>query len=135
MKETMTDANKKGAVLIVRPEKVPRKKDMALNHREFTNVVQGNLQIIRCKELSVAFIFNKDRKELCLPLNRAILNSDHKISHLLFGPFIVVGLDENLNYTGLTQEQLGYYKNRFYVPVRMAMVDGKPEILFDLLAR
>lgn len=135
MKETMTDTIKKGTVLIVRPEKVPRKKDMALNHREFTKVVQGNLQIIRCKELSVAFIFNKDRKELCLPLNRAILNSDHKISHLLFGPFIVVGLDENLNYTGLTQEQLGYYKNRFYVPVRMAMVDGKPEILFDLLAR
>lgn len=135
MKDTMTDIIKKGTVLIVKPEKVPRKKDMVLSYEEFGKVIQGNLQIIRCKELSVAFIFNKDRKELCLPLNRAILNSDHIISHLLFGPFIVVGLDENLNYTGLTQEQLGYYKNRFYVPSRMVMVDGKPKIVFDLLAR
>lgn len=135
MKDTMTDTIKKETVLIVRPEKVPRKKDMVLSYEEFGKVVQGNLQIIRCKELSVAFIFNKYRKELCLPLNRAILSSEHKFSHLLFGPFIVVGLDENLNYTGLTQEQLGYYKNRFYVPARMVMVDGKPRIEFDLLAR
>lgn len=91
-------------------------------------MVQGNLQIIRCKDLSTAFIFNKDRKELCLPLNRAILNSDHEINHLLFGLFIVVGLGENLSCTGLTEEQLRYFKSRFYVPVRMVIVDGGLEL-------
>lgn len=38
-------------------------------------------------------------------------------------------------YTGLSEEQVRYFKNRFYAPAKMIAVDGKPTIVFDLLAR
>jgi len=136
MRETTnTESFTKGTALIISPEKVPRKRDMILGHEEFRNVIQGNLRIIRCQKFGVAFVFNKDWEDLRLPLNRVVFSSDQKHRFMLYGTFVVVGLDADLNYAGLTQEQLRYFKRRFHVPARMAMVDGKPEILFDLLAR
>lgn len=133
MKE-MTNATK-GTVLIVRLERVPRKRDIILTNEEFRKIIKGNLEIIKIRECSAAFIFDKDRKELDLPLNRALFNKNQELSHLLFGTFIVVGLDEKLNFTSLSEEQLRYFKNRFYVPAKMVTVDGKPRIVFDLMVR
>lgn len=136
MRETTnTESFTKGTALIISPEKVPRKKDILLDHEEFRHVLHGNLRIIRSKKLGVAFVFNKDWEVLRLPLNRVVFSSNQKYSFMLYGTFIVVGLDADLNYTGLTQEQLRYFKSRFHVPARMDMVDGKSEIVFDLLAR
>lgn len=132
---TNTETIVKGTALIIRPEKVPCKKDMILDHEEFRNMIQGNLQIMKCKNLGVAFVFNKDRDALRLPLNRVVFSRDQKYRFMLYGTFMVVGIDGDLNYTGLTREQLRYFKTRFHVPARMAMVDGKPEVVFDLLAR
>lgn len=124
-----------GTVLIIRPEKVPRKKNIPLNNEEFQSVIQGNFQIIRHRECSAAFIFDKDRELLRLPLNRVVLGKDWNDRYELYGPFIVVGLDAELNYTGLSEEQIRYFKNRFHVPAKMIVIDGKPTVVFDLLAR
>lgn len=136
MRETTKTATElTGTVLIIRPEKVPRKKDIPLNNEEFRSIIQGDLQILRHKELSIAFIFNKDRELLHLPLNRVVFSKDQKHRFKLYGPFVVVGMDEDHNYTGLSEEQIRYFKNRFHVPARMIAVDGKPTIVLDLLAR
>lgn len=136
MRETTNvETDLTGTVLIIRPEKVPRKKDIPLNNEEFRSIIQGNLQIMRHKILSIAFIFDKDRELLRLPLNRVVFSKDQKYSYELYGPFIVVGMDEDHNYTGLSEEQVRYFKNRFHVPAKMIAVDGKPTIVFDLLAR
>lgn len=136
MRETTNvETDLTGTVLIVRPEKVPRKKNVPLNNEEFQSIIQGNLQIIRHKKLSIAFIFDKDRDILRLPLNRVVFCGDQKYRFELYGPFIVVGMDEDHNYTGLSEEQVRYFKNRFHVPAKMIAVDGKPTIVFDLLAR
>lgn len=125
----------KESVLIVRPERVPRVRELLLCDEEFRKIVKGDIEVLYYENISVAFVFNRDRYSRALPLNRAVLSKDHKEWYYLYGPFIVVGLDDNHNYTGLTEPQLRYFKNRFYVPAKEIEVDGRKQVVFNLMIR
>lgn len=132
MKET-TNTNVrnavKGTVLVVEVEKVPCRRELVLDNEEFRKIIKGNLEIIKYEDCSAALIFDRDREERNLPLNRAFVNR-WNINLLLLGTFIVVGLDEDLNYTSLSWDQLGFFTSRFYLSAKLVTVDGRQEIEF-----
>ena len=130
----MQESNITGSSLLDRPLKLPCKKEVTLTNDEFAEIIDGNLEIVKLKTRKVAFIFDKDRDVLRLPLNRVVDAEDQNNSCELYGTFIVVGLDGTHNYTGLTAEQLRYFKNQFYLPAKKVVIDGKLTTVYRLLA-
>ena len=130
----------RGNVLIVKPEKRPVTKDIAICVDSFEKIIRGSLEALICKERGVAFLYDTNWNELYLPVNRALLDRNNQENPIvLHGTFIVMGFvvdDGNtITFTGLSKEQLHFYKTYFAPTVRVEMVDGKPELMFNLMAR
>lgn len=130
----------RGNVLIVKPERKPKAEDIAICIDRFEDIIYGRLAGRVYEKLGVVILFDRDWDALRLPVNRVIIDKDNPgKSPVLFGTFVVVGmkLDDNdtVTLTGLTKEQLHYFKSYFGPTVRVAMVNGEPQILFNLLAR
>ena len=128
----------RGNVLIINPERRPITKNMAICLDNFSQIIQGSMEARVYPEKGVAFIYDENWDTLRLPVNRVFFNGKHRL--VLHGTFIVVGaaIDDTTNtitFTGLTREQLHEFKSRFTPTVRMMMVDGRPEPMFDLLAK
>lgn len=129
-----------GTVLVVKPEKRPVSKDIAICVDNFEKIIRGSMEALICRERGVAFLYDTDWDELFLPVNRALLDSNNQENPIvLHGTFVVVGIviddDNTITFTGLSKEQLHFYKAYFAPTVRVEMVDGKPELMFNLMAR
>ena len=130
----------KGTVLIVKPERKPKVEDIAICEERFEDVICGRLEGIVFTKMGVAIFFDKDWDALRLPVNRIIFDKDNpEKSTILYGTFIVVGIelddDNAISFIGLTKEQLHYFKLYFDIAVRMKMVNGKPEPVFEIKLR
>lgn len=130
----------KGTALIVKPERKPKAEDIAICAEHFEDVICGSLEGTVYPKMGIAIFFDKDWDILRLPVNRVILDKNNpEQSTIIYGTFIVVGIelddDNNVSFTGLTKEQLHYYKAYFDTPVRMQMVNGKPEPVFVINLR
>lgn len=131
----MQESTVTGTILLVRPMKLPCKREVTLENQEFADIIDGNLEIVKLKKRKVAFILDYDREVLRLPLNRDVFTKDLEEKHEIYGPFIVVGLDDDLNYTGLTEQQLRYFKNLFYTPAKKVVRNGKLMTTYRLMGR
>lgn len=127
----------RGNVLVVKPERKPKAEDIAICADSFEDIICGRLEGTLFPKLGVAIFFDRDWEALRLPVNRVIFDKNNpEKSTVLYGPFIVVGVeldgDNNVSFTGLTKEQLRYFKAYFDITVRMQMVNGKPELMFEI---
>lgn len=130
----------RGNVLIVKPEKKPKTEDIAICADSFEDIIRGKLEGTVFTKLGVAIFFDRDWDALRLPINRVIFDKNNpEQSTILYGTFIVVGIklddDNTISFTGLTKELLHYFKLYFDIAVRMKMVNGKPEPVFEIKLR
>jgi hypothetical protein len=107
-RETMT-------VLLVEPEKHPRKVEMGTELKDLQAAVGGYIEAVYPFEDQVCLIVNEEGKLDNLPLNRALRDDNGEIYDIVAGSFLVAGLTEE-SFGPLTPEQLQKYEQYFHDP-------------------
>ncbi|MBQ6540230.1 MAG: DUF3846 domain-containing protein [Oscillospiraceae bacterium] len=107
-RETMT-------VLLVEPEKYPRKVEIGTELHDLQEAVGGYIEAVYPFEDQVCLIVNEEGKLDNLPLNRALRDEEGQIYDIVAGSFLVAGLTED-SFGSLTPEQLDKYEQHFHDP-------------------
>lgn len=87
---------------------------------------QGLIEIIDIAE-NVAILCNEEGKLIGLEGNRRLGND------ILVGVFYVVGTDDEGNLCSLTDEQMAYYNNVFFVPETITQDEIGESIVFEFI--
>lgn len=99
-------------VIIVNPGNVPVTKRMEATQETFEQYLGGPCGLIDSPEPGIVFIERTDGKEQGLSRNRAIYDSDKKITKIIRGAFIIIGQNEN-GLVNLSYEMIEKYMKRF----------------------
>ena len=57
---------------------------------------------------------------------------DYTVCDIILGTFIIAGIGTDGKYTSLTDEQIEYYTDFYYVPVKLEYYNGRPTLEYDL---
>ena len=99
-------------VLVIEPEKKPYVKWIENTLKSLQNEVGGCIQAIYPWNDLAAIVADDEGKLKGKPLNRALLDEDGRIYDIIYGTFLIVGLEEE-SFCSLTDEQTEKYTKVF----------------------
>lgn len=102
-------------VLLVEPEKYPRKIELGTELADLQKAVSGNIEVVYPFDDPVGLVMNEEGKLEGLPMNRALRDEEGKIYDVIAGSFLVVGLTED-DFGSLTPDQIQKYEEHFHQP-------------------
>ena len=112
-------------ILVVEPERRPEVREINDTLEAMQEIVGGPIQVIYPFEDPVALICNDEGKILNLPMNRGLRDGNGRIYDIIFGTFFLCEAPEDSDcFTGLTQEQIKKYGERFRTPEVFWGMDG-----------
>lgn len=101
-------------ILLVEPGKPPRTMEIGDALEAMQTVVGGSIQAVYPFKEAVALICNDEGKLLGLPLNRVLRLDDGGIYDVIAGAFFLCAAPPDSDrFTGLTEEQVARYSERF----------------------
>ena len=102
-------------VLLVEPDKYPRKVEVGTELEDLQKAVGGYIEVVYPFDEPVGLVMNEEGKLEGLPLNRALRDDDGHIYDVVAGSFLVVGLTEE-SFGSLTPEQMTSFEEKFHSP-------------------
>ncbi len=110
-------------VLVVKPEQLPQvcKLDASYSLRK---IVDDDIQAVYPFVDPVALICNSNGKIDNLMSNRAIRDDNGNIVDIICGPFVVVGISEDLEFTSLSDTLIEKYYEIFRTPELFVSIAG-----------
>ena len=103
------------SVLMVEPNKYPRPVEIGTKLEDLQAAVGGMIEVVYPFDEPVGLVMNEEGKINGLPYNRAIRNDEGKITDVIAGPFLVVGLTEE-DFGSLSPELLQKFEKHFHQP-------------------
>ena len=101
-------------VLVVEPLKAPYEKEIDPGLESLQHEVDGYIESLGLDE-DACIICNEEGKINGLELNRAMKDEHGRITDIIAGTFLVVGLGEE-DFDSLTPQQMEKYKKQFRYP-------------------
>lgn len=112
-------------VIVVEPKKKPMVQDIDSDLKSMQKIVGGSIQAIYPFDEPVALICNEEGKLLNLPLNRALRDDEGNVYDIISGTFFVCAVPpDSDHFTGLTDQQVKTYIERFATPEMFLNVGG-----------
>lgn len=112
-------------VLKVEPGKVPEIIQIKNELEEMQALVGGYIEVLAL-EAGVSIVCNEEGKINRLPLNRALRTEEGEIWEIIAGTFFIAGDDLSIGeFVSLTDEQVNFYKEKFYYPEVVYMMGGQ----------
>ena len=112
-------------VIVVEPLEMPAVRDIASDLESMQKIVGGSIQAIYPFDEPVALICNEEGKLLNLPLNRALRDDEGNVYDIISGTFFVCAVPpDSDHFTGLTDQQVKTYIERFATPEMFLNVGG-----------
>ena len=112
-------------VVVVDPKKKPTVQDIGSDLESMQKIVGGSIEAIYPFEEPVALICNEEGKLLNLPLNRALRDDEGNVYDIISGTFFVCAVPpDSDHFTGLTDQQVKTYIERFATPEMFLNVGG-----------
>ena len=117
-------------VVIVEPKKKPEVREIGDSLESMQRIVGGLIEAVYPFDEPVALICNEEGKLLNLPLNRVLRDDDGNVYDIISGTFFVCAAPpDSDHFTGLTDQEIKTYMERFAMPEMFLNVGG---ILFVL---
>ena len=112
-------------VVVVEPKKTPVVQDIDSGLESMQKIVGGLIEAVYPFDESVALICNEEGKLLNLLMNRALRNDAGEVYDIVSGTFFVCAAPpESDHFTGLTDQQVRTYIERFAMPEMFINVGG-----------
>ena len=112
-------------VIVVEPRKKLIVQDIGSDLESMQKIVGGPIQAIYPFEEPVALICNEEGKLLNLPLNRALRDEEGNVYDIISGTFFVCAAPpDSDHFTGLTDQEIKTYMERFAMPEMFLNVGG-----------
>ena len=112
-------------VIVVEPRKKPMVQNIGSDLESMQEIVGGPIQAIYTFEEPVALICNEEGKLLNLPLNRALRDDEGNVYDIVSGIFFVCAAPpDSDHFTGLTDQEIKTYMERFAMPEMFLNVGG-----------
>ena len=112
-------------VIVVEPKKKPTAQDIGSDLESMQKIVGGSIEAIYPFEEPVALICNEEGKLLNLPLNRALRDDEGNVYDIISGTFFVCAVPpDSDHFTGLTDQEIKTYMERFAMPEMFLNVGG-----------
>lgn len=112
-------------VVVVEPKKKPMVQDIGSGLESMQKIVGGSIQAVYPFDEPVALICNEEGKLLNLPLNRALRDDAGEVYDIISGTFLLCAAPpDSSNFTGLTDQEIKTYTERFATPEMFLNVGG-----------
>ena len=112
-------------VVIVEPKKKPVVQDIDSDQKSKQKIVGGSIQAIFPFDEPVALICNEEGKLLNLSLNRVLRDDEGNVYDIISGTFFVCAAPpDSDHFTGLTDQEIKTYMERFATPEMFLNVGG-----------
>ena len=112
-------------VVVVEPKKKPVVQDIGSGLESMQKIVGGPIEAVYHFDEPVALICNEEGKLLNLPLNRALRDDEGNVYDIISGTFFVCAAPpDSDHFTGLTDQQVKTYMERFATPEMFLNVGG-----------
>ena len=112
-------------VIVVEPKKKPEVREIGDSLESMQKIVGGSIEVVYPFEEPVALICNEEGKLLNLPLNRALRDDEGNVYDIISGTFFVCAVPpDSDHFTGLTDQQVKTYIERFATPEMFLNVGG-----------
>lgn len=105
-------------VLIVEPNKEPYVKEIDPGLESLQREVGGWIEMVYPFDDNVVIVCNEEGKIMGLPRNRALKDEEGNPYDVIFGTFIVAGIEGQYgcDICGLDESQITKYEERFHFP-------------------
>lgn len=100
-------------VLKIKPDQHPEVVEIDDELSSLQTAVDGYIECVYPWDADVGIICNDEGKLLGLQLNRALYDENGKMTDIIAGDFLVVGLTD-IGFCSLTDEQIAHYSKLFY---------------------
>ena len=112
-------------VVVVEPKKKPVVQDIDTGLESMQKIVGGVIEAVYPFDEPVALICNEKGKLLNLPLNRALRDEAGSVYDIVSGTFFVCAAPpDSDHFTGLTDQEIKTYMERFPMPEMFLNVGG-----------
>ncbi len=112
-------------VVVVEPKKKPVVQDIDTGLESMQKIVGGVIEAVYPFDEPVALICNEKGKLLNLPLNRALRDEAGSVYDIVSGTFFVCAAPpDSDHFTGLTDQEIKTYMERFSMPEMFLNVGG-----------
>ena len=112
-------------VVVVEPKKKPMVQDIGSGLETMQKIVGGLIEAVYPFDEPVALICNEKGKLLNLPLNRALRDDEGNVYDIISGTFFVCAAPpDSDHFTGLTDQEIKTYMERFSMPEMFLNVGG-----------
>lgn len=113
-------------VLVIEPEKAPYEKEIESGLESLQAEVGGYIEGVYPFDEPVAIVCNEEGKLQGLRMNRVLRDAEGTPFDIVFGTFLIVGLDdENGRFTGLSDELMAKFKEKFACPEMFIIANGE----------
>ena len=117
-------------VVAVEPKKKPTAQDIGSDLESMQKIVGGPIEAVYPFDEPVVLICNEEGKLLNLPLNRALRNDEGEVYDIVSGTFFVCAAPpDSDHFTGLTDQEIKTYMERFATPEMFLNVGGNLFVL------
>ena len=112
-------------VIVVESKKKPVVQDIGPDLESMQKIVGGPIEAVYPFDEPVALICNEEGKLLNRPLNRALRDDEGNVYDIISGTFFVCATPpDNDHFTGLTDQEIKTYMERFATPEMFLNVGG-----------
>ena len=111
-------------VVLVEPGKKAVVKTIDGSLEGMQKVVGGLIEMIPIDDRGSCLICNEEGKINDLPLNRALVDKDGRVTDIIAGTFFVCGTDEE-NFASLNDAAAEKYRKRFLLPEEVMRFGGQ----------
>ena len=112
-------------VVVVEPKKKPMVQDVGSDLASMQKIVGGPIEAVYPFDEPVALVCNEEGKLLNLPLNRALRDDEGNVYDIISGTFFVCAAPpDSDHFTGLTDQEIKTYMERFAMPEMFLNVGG-----------
>ena len=112
-------------VIVVEPQKKPVVQNIDPGLESMQKIVGGSIEAVYPFADSVALLCNEEGKLLNLPLNRVLRDDEGNVYDIISGTFFVCAAPPNSDhFTGLTDQEIKTYMERFGMPEMFLNVGG-----------
>lgn len=112
--------------LIIEPMKAPYVKEIGTKLEDFQKEVGGSIEVVYPFDELVELICNEEGKFNGMLPNRALCDSTGNVYDIIFGKFIIVGLNEDMDMSiSLSEDLISLLSKKFEKPERFAFINGK----------
>ena len=112
-------------VVVVEPKKKPMVQDIDAGLEFMQKIVGSPIEAVYPFDEPVALICNEEGKLLNLPLNRVLRDDEGNVYDIISGTFFVCAAPpDSDHFTGLTDQEIKTYMERFAMPEMFLNVGG-----------